>query len=240
MRLPPQLGPSILLSKKALWTCFTKRLLDQGIITQRESYSLSYLFSDLDHPERLLPHIRFEPIKAHTYALSGDKDTALKEAAVYERFYTSIRARMIVDMTYFPENYSVNSTFRQLGEPGFDPKVNACRVHTLMRDTYVLKKIKSEKYEPFLRLFTKYMDNKDVEDFRLRRDYTNLIGLYLLQDNPDKALEVLDIAIERGFHFIGSLRDPHLRDLAAHPGFAERLEKMQKSADLLINTHYLN
>jgi len=124
----------------------TKRLLEQGLITHRESYTLSYLFSDLGHPELILPHIRFEPIRAHIYALSGDKDAALNEAAVYERFYTSIRARMIVDETYFPENYSVNPTFRRLGEPGFDSKVNACRVHSLMRDTYVLKKIKSEKY----------------------------------------------------------------------------------------------
>jgi len=160
----------------------TKRLLDQGIITHRESYTLSYLFSDLGHGELLLPHIRFEPIRAYIYALSGDKDAALKEAAVYERFYTSIRA--------------------------------------------------------LLRLFTEYMEDKDVEDFRLQRDYTNLMGLYLLQDNPDKALEVLDIAIERGFHFIGSLKDPHLRDIASHPGFAERLEKMQKSADLLIERYY--
>jgi len=75
----------------------TKRLLEQGLITHRESYTLSYLFSDLGHPELILPHIRFEPIRAHIYALSGDKDAALNEAAVYERFYTSIRARMIVD-----------------------------------------------------------------------------------------------------------------------------------------------
>lgn len=218
----------------------TKRLLDQGLITHRESYTLSYLFSDLGHPGLLLPHIRFEPIRAHIYALSGDKDAALEEAAVYERFYTSIRARMIVDETYFPENYSVNSTFRELGEPGPDLNVNACRVHALMRDTYVLKKIKSEKYEPFLRLFTEYMADKKIDDFRLQRDYTNLMGFYLLQGQPDKALEVLDIAIERGFHFIGSLKDPHLRDIASHPGFAERLDKMQKSADLLINEHYLN
>ena len=174
------------------------------------------------------------------YALSGNKEAALQEAAVYERFYTSIRARMIADETYFPENYSVNSTFRHLGEPGFDPKVNACRVHSLMRDTYVLKKIKSEKYEPFLQLFTEYMADKNIDEFRLQRDYTNLMGFYLLQGQPDKALEVLDIAIERGFHFIGSLKDPHLRDISSHPGFAERLEKMQKSADLLINEHYLN
>jgi len=49
----------------------------------------------------------------------------------------------------------------------------------------------------------------------------------------------VDIAIERGFLFIGSLKEPHLRDLASHPGFAERLKKMQKSADLLIDSHYL-
>jgi len=216
----------------------SKRLLDQGLITHRESYTLSYLFSDLGHPGLVLPHIRFEPIKAHIYALLGDKDAAFKEAALHERFYTSIRARMILDETYYPENYSVNSTFRHLGEPGHEPKVNACRVHALMRDAYVLKKIKSGKYEHFHRLFTEYMEDKNVEDFRLQRDYTNLIGLYLLQDNPDKALEVLDVAIERGFLFIGSLKDPHLRDLAAHPGFAERLEKMQKSADLLIEKYY--
>ena len=217
----------------------TKRLLDQGIINFREGYTLSYLFSDLGHPELMLPNTNFAPIRAHMYALSGDKDAALKEAAVYERFYTSIRARMIADETYFPENYSVNGTFRNLGEPGFDPKVNACRVHALMRDTYVLKKIKSEKYEPFLQFFTEYMEDKNVEEFRLQRDYTNLIGLHLLQGNPDKALEVLDIAIERGFLFIGSLKDPHLRGLAAHPGFAERLERMQKNADLMIEKYYL-
>jgi len=215
-----------------------KRLLDQGIITHLESYSLSSLFFDLGHPELALPHIRFEPIKAHIYALLGDKDIAFKEAAVYEAFYTSTRARMIADETYYPENYTVNRTYRNLGEPDDETKVNGCRVHHLVRDAHVLKKIKSEKFEHFLRLLTEHVEEKDVEDFVLQRDYTTLMGLYLLQDNPDKALEVLDIAIERGFLFIGSLKEPHLRDLASHPGFTQRLERMQKSANLLIEKYY--
>jgi len=215
-----------------------KRLLDKGYITYKESNALSPLFFDLGHPELALPHIRFEPVKANIYALLGNKEAAFKEAAVYDTFYASTKARMIADETYFPENYSVHKAYRKLGEPGHEPKVNACGVRALMSDAYVLKKTKSEKYEHFLRLFTEYMENQDVEDFRLQRDYTNLMGLYLLQDNPDKALEVLDIAIERGFIFIGILKEPHLRDLASHPGFAERLEKMQKSADLLIEKYY--
>ena len=216
----------------------SKSLLDKGYITYKESYGLSSLFFDLGHPEGALPHIRFEPIKAHIYAVLGDKEAALKEAEVYDTFYTSIRARMIADEAYFPENYSVNRTYRNVGKPDDETKAHSCRLHHLVRDTYVLKKIKSEKFELFLPLLIEYFADKNVEDFVLQRDYTALMGLYLLQDNPDKAIEVLDIAIERGFLFIGTLKEPYLRDLRSHPGFTARLEAMRNSADLLIEKYY--
>jgi len=153
----------------------TKRLLEKGYITYKESYALNSLFSDLGHPELALPHIRFEPVKAHIYALLENKQAAFKEAAVYDRFYTSTKARMIADETYFPENYSVHKDYRKLGEPDHETKMNACGARTLMRDTYVLKKIKSEKYEHFLRFFTEFMEGKDVDDFRVERDYRHLM-----------------------------------------------------------------
>jgi len=64
------------------------------------------------------------------------------------------------------------------------------------------------------------------------------MGLHVLQGDFDGALDIMDVAMERGFIFIGSFKEPYLRDLTSHPGFAERLEKMQKSADLLIEKYY--
>ena len=66
------------------------------------------------------------------------------------------------------------------------------------------------------------------------------MGLYALQGNKDKAIDVMDIAMERGFHFIGSFKEPHLRDLTNYPGFSERIEKMQISADGIMEQYYSN
>jgi len=38
----------------------------------------------------------------------------------------------------------------------------------------------------------------------------------------------------------GSLNTPHLRELTAYPGFAERLARMQKSADAFVSQYYHN
>ena len=170
--------------------------------------------------------------------MMGEKESALEAASAYDKFYTSVRARMIVDDTYFPENYSVVRTYANVGEKEDTTRANSCRLNFLIRDAYVLKKIKSKKFNSFLSLITEYFDGKANDDLKTQQDFTTLMGLHVLQGDFDGALDIMDVAMERGFIFIGSFKEPYLRDLTSHPGFAERLEKMQKSADLLIEKYY--
>jgi len=97
-----------------------------------------------------------------------------------------------------------------------------------------------KKFELLLPLLTAYFEGNDPKSLKTQQEYLGLIGLHVIQSDFDKAIEVMDIAMDKGFLFIGSFKDPHLRELTAYPGFEARLERMQKKADLLIEMHYLN
>ena len=215
-------------------------LLEDGLLDHDETKLVRSLFFDLGHPELVLPHVRFQPTKAHVYAMMENKEAALEMAAVIAKFYTSIRARMIVERDYFPEDYSVNSIYARVGHPDGVTKANACRLDYLARDAYILKKIGSEKFDLLLPLLTQYFEGKDPISLRTQQEYLGLMGLHVLQGELDNAIDVMDIAMEKDFSFIGSFKEPHLRELTSHPGFAERLDKMQQSADLLVNQYYDN
>ena len=215
-------------------------LLEDGLLDHDETKLVRSLFFDLGHPELVLPHVRFQPTKAHVYAMMENKEAALEMAAVIAKFYTSIRARMIVERDYFPEDYSVNSIYARVGHPDGVTKANACRLDYLARDAYILKKIGSEKFDLLLPLLTQYFEGKDPISLRTQQEYLGLMGLHVLQGELDNAIDVMDIAMEKDFSFIGSFKEPHLRELTSHPGFAERLDKMHQSADLLVNQYYDN
>ncbi len=216
------------------------RLLDQGIISQEETNDFVTLFHDLGHLELTLPHIRFPPTKAYVHAVLGNNETALAESKVIERFYTSVSARMIADTDYLPEDYVPDMSYLNVGEVGDTTRANPCRLDHLLRDTFVYKKKKSEKYEPYLTLIKDFFEGRDPASFVTRQEFTAFMGLHMLQGDHDKAIEIMDLAMDRGFLFIGSFKEPFLRDLTTHPGFSERLEKMQRSADRLIEEFHSN
>lgn len=199
---------------------------------------MSPVFFDLGYPELALPHIRFQPMKAHVYAMMGDNEAALKEASVIERYYASVYARLIAEENYIPENYSGDQAYKHVGKPNDKTKAISCRLDELVRDTYALKKMKSDRFASFSKILTNYFQSKSVDNLIMRQQFTALMGFHVLQGDHDKAIEVMDVAIERGFIFIGAFKEPYLRDLRSHPGFDERLEKMQKSADLLVEKYY--
>jgi hypothetical protein len=117
-------------------------------------------------------------------------------------------------------------------------KANMCRLDYLIRDTYILKQIESDKFQSFLPLLTNYFEGRDVETLKTRQEYTSLMGLHVLQGDSDKALEVMDIAMDCGFIFIGSFNEPFLRELTAHPEFSQRLDRMKVSANMLLEAFY--
>ena len=217
-----------------------KRIMEQGILAHEDTVSARNLFFDLGHPELALPHVRFPPARAHAHAMMGNKEAALEAAAIIRSFHTSVRSRMIVDEDYFPDDYSPYRTYARVGHPDGVTKANACRLDFLARDTYVLKKVRSEKFDRLLPLLTDYFEGKDPISLNTQQEYLGLIGLHVILSDFDKAIEVMDIAIDKGFLFIGSFKEPHLRELTAYPGFAERLERMQKKADLLIEKYYFD
>lgn len=210
-----------------------KRLISQGYISDTEAGIFSDVFSDLGYLELILPHIRNPARKVEIYTVMGKKETADKEEL-------GPVTRMIIDVDYIPESYDVTPAYETVGMPGGRTQAYFCRIEHLLRDTYVLKKINSEKYKPFLPLLTDYFKDKAPKDLVTQQEFIALTGLHVLQDDFDGAMDVMDAAMNRGFLFIGELKTPYLKDLAAHPGFAERLEIMQNSADRLINEYYLN
>ena len=215
-----------------------KRLLEQGVINHSETGPVISLFIDLGKPELALPHVRFPPDKAYIQAMMNNKDAAIRESRVIEGFSTSVRARMIIDGAYVPENYTVDRTYARVGTPEDKTRANMCRLDYLIRDSYVLNLLGSDKFAALLPLLTDYFEGADVETLKTRQDYTALMGLHVLQGNKDKALEVMDVAMDRGFLFIGSFREPFLRDLTEQPGFSERFDKMQASAGRILAEFY--
>ena len=215
-----------------------KRLLEQGVISHSETAPVIALFVDLGKPELALPHVRFPSDRAYIHAMMGNKEAAIRESRIIENFSTSIRARMIVQEDYMPESYSVDRTYARVGQADDMTKANMCRLDYLIRDTYILKQIESDKFQSFLPLLTNYFEGRDVETLKTRQEYTSLMGLHVLQGDSDKALEVMDIAMDCGFIFIGSFNEPFLRELTAHPEFSQRLDRMKVSANKLLEAFY--
>jgi len=216
------------------------KLLEDGLLSHDETKLVRSLFFDLGHPELALPHVRFQPARAQVYAMMGDKEATLEMAAVVANFYTSVRARMIVERDYFPKDYSVNSIYARVGHPDGVTKANACRLDSLARDIYVLKKVDTDKFKRLLPLLTEYFEDIDPISLKTQQEYLALMALHVLQGELDKAINVMDIAMDKGFLFISSFKEPHLRELVSHPKFPERLDKMQKSADLFVEQYYSN
>lgn len=224
----------------------TRQLLKQGYVTTNEVFRFSLLFFDLGHPELTLPHARNSLNKAEIYARLGDKEATIREASVVEHAAPSYNARMMVDDDYVPKSYREIIKIKRVDAKG-EPIPRLCSLRNDMRKIYNFKhidpanyeKIGSINYETNLSVLTDYYKGKGVTDLRVQEEFTSLMGLHLLEGHPDKAIEVMDAAMERGFLFLGTLKEPYLRELKSHPGFAERLERMQKSADLLIEKYYL-
>jgi len=224
----------------------TRQLLKQGYVTTNEVFRFSLLFFDLGHPELTLPHARNSLNKAEIYARLGDKEATIREASVVEHAAPSYNARMMVDDDYVPKSYREIIKIKRVDAKGV-PIPRLCSLRNDMRNIYNFKhidpanyeKIGSVNYETNLSVLTDYYKGKGVTDLRVQEEFTSLMGLHLLEGHPDKAIEVMDAAMERGFLFLGTLKEPYLRELKSHPGFAERLERMQKSADLLIEKYYL-
>ena len=215
-----------------------KKLSDQGILMHNETKLARALFFDLGYPELALPHVRFAPARSHVYAMMGNKEAALKSASIIPKFYTSVRAQLIAEPEYLPENFYEYSTYQTVGEPNGVTQANACYLDYLMRDTYVLNKIGSEKFDRLLPLLTEYFQDKDPLKLKTQQEYTALMGLHALQGNPDEAIKVMDIAMDRGFLFIGSFKEPHLRELTTYPGVSERIETMKASAEKIVQEYY--
>lgn len=222
-----------------------KQLLNRGYVDRNEANAFSLLFFDLGHPELFLPHVRYSPDRAKVYARMGDKEATIREGNGLEHKPQSYNARMMVDDDYVPDYYLKKHEFKRL-DPTGEPVALVCSLRRYIRRLHNFKyldpanyeKIGSYNYETNLPVLTEYYKDKDIKDLRVQEEFTSLMGLHLLQGRPDEAMEVMDAAIERGFLFIGTLKEPYLRELQSHPGFAERLERMQKSADLLIETYY--
>jgi len=161
------------------------------------------------------------------------------------------KIKRLLDQGYIndEEAYVFSEVFFDLGRPElilphvrYSPRKGTqayfCRIEHLMRDTYVLKKMGSDKFESFLPLLTAYFDDKDPEDLLTQQEHIALMGLHSLQGDYDKAIVIMDAAMERGFLFIGSFKAPFLEDLSTHPGVAQRIHKMEKSAYALVNAYH--
>jgi len=66
----------------------------------------------------------------------------------------------------------------------------------------------SDKFGSFLPLLTDYFKDKGPEDFVTQQEFLALMGLHVLQDDYDGAIEIMDSALERGFIFIGVFKEP--------------------------------
>ena len=223
----------------------TRKLLKQGIVNTNEVEGPLQLFYDLGYPHLTLPHARDWYDRVKIYASMGDTESAMREASKSDSISRHDRVRQLIDSDSIPVYYRELRTIRRIDSTG-EPILRLCSLHKDLRRVYNFKhidptnyeKIGSVNYENNLPVLTDYYKDKDVTDLRVQEEFTSLMGLHLLQGHPDKALEVMDAAMERGFIFIGVLKEPYLRDLASYPGFTERLETMQKSADLLIEKYY--
>lgn len=53
--------------------------------------------------------------------------------------------------------------------------------------------------------------------------FTSLMGLHVLQGDRDKALQLMDAAITRGFLFIETMKEPYLQELTDYAAVSERI-----------------
>ena len=198
-----------------------------------ETVAMRDWFVNLGAPTKAIPYVTFSPMKGLLYAMAGETENALKAVEGYETFYTSQKAVLIASPEDIPKDYTPNPYYLDITETIDGYSAKTCALNSLVMDIYGLSFTDKERSDLFKDLLVKYFEENPLEGFQTRVQYTALMSLYILEEDHDKAIEIMDIALEEGFIFINSFKRPLLRRLTTHPGFPERLQIMQERADEL-------
>ena len=199
-----------------------------------ESFQIMIWHLNLGDPLDALPYVNFPPTRAVLYAMAGETENALKAVEGYESYHTAQTAMFIASPGEAPKNYSPNPYYIDITDSIDGYSAKTCALNSLVMDIYGLSFSDKKRSDLFKDLLVKYFDENPLESFETKLQYTTLMSLHILEEDYDKALEVMDVAMDNGFIFINSFELPVLRRLKTHPEFPERLQIMQDRANALL------
>ena len=166
--------------------------------------------------------------------MAGDAENALKALENYDDYYSTQATRIIALPDETPKKHTPHPYYLEVTEITEEVSAKTCQLGSLMVDIYGLSFSDQKRSDVLKDLLIKYFDENPLEGFQTRFEYTALMSFHILNEDYDKAFEVMDIAMEKGFIFIGSFRRPILRRLKTHPEFLKRFQVMQERADALL------
>ena len=210
------------------------KIQEKEHLRYEETVAIRDWFINLGAPIKAIPYVTFQPTKGLLYAMAGETEKAVKAVEDYENFYISQTAMLIVSPEEIPKDYNPNPYYLDITETIDGYSAKTCALSSLVTDIYALSFSDKRRSDLFKDLLVQYFDENPLESFQTRVQYTTLMSLYILEEDYDKAIEIMDIAMDKGFIFINSFKMPLLRRLTTHPEFPERLKIMQERADALL------
>ncbi len=177
-----------------------------------------------------MDYVSASSTKAYIAALQGDRETALREAALLPAYYHSALTHYILD-NHEPMHKLVRS-FINSGEPIYKEgnRASVCDLNHAARDAYILS-LEQDPIATVVKANLKaYYDGRSIEKFYNVNEYTGLIGLHILNNEPLRALEVFSAANDKGFIFLHLFADPLFKELQGVEGFDAEYDRMVSRA----------
>jgi len=210
-------------------------ITQKGRIQHDITQTLRAIYFDLGAPEKTLNHVRYAPAKSLSYAMMGEHGKALIEAQKVPNFSSSQMAMFIIGADADVQNFHVYPHYKDIIDSTDGFEANSCSLNWLTVDIYGLKHSNPARSKILIDLLDEYYKKHDLESLQTVEEYTGLMALHILQDRPDDALMVMDVAMDKGFVFINRFKQPILRQLVTHVDFPKRLNIMQDRAAKILS-----
>ena len=189
---------------------------------------LTKLFLNIGLDKQALEAAKRPGIKATVHALLGDIQTAKELAKVDPSNYESGYAAYLLsdyEMAYsaFHKEISPYGLTKTGNFSPYDgPWLTVC--------AYVMIQQGDEGAQMFLNNLEKSLEGISPNTAKFPEENLGASALHMIRGKSDEALRWLDPLIDKGHVYLKLTHEPIFAPLASHPGFAARLDRMQKTA----------
>lgn len=200
---------------------------------QAVKLNLTALYLLLGLYDSALSYAPTPPYKAYVSAIMGDDERARTYAAELPDHYFSQRALYLIGESEPAYNFLTREQ-SHAAKMWEQRDLTHVSIVTRIIEARLFREHDDPRSQSFIFGAKQYFENRPISEFQTINQFTGAIGYYILINDLDTAMAVLDEANERKFVFVYVFNTPLFQPITSHPGFQARLDQMQKNAAAVI------